>query len=76
MALLPPSMIAAGIAGGGIGTATGFLVRGENLENQGATTGQQFGGSLIGGLSGGLIGGGVGLGVSGTTMALKKVLKK
>lgn len=76
MALLPPSMIAAGIAGNGIGTAIGFMTKGETLENQGATVGQQFGGSLIGGFSGGLVGTGIGLGVSGTAVALKKILKK
>ena len=74
--ILPPSMVAAGIAGAGIGVATGFMTKGEELENQGATIMQQFGGSVVGGLGGGLAGAGIGLGVSVTAVALKHILKK
>lgn len=73
---IPPAIIAAGIAGAGIGTATGFMTKGEKLENQGASTFQQFTGSTVGGLSGGLIGTGIGVGVGGTAVALKKILGK
>lgn len=71
-----PAIIAAGIAGAGIGTATGFMTKGERLEEQGASIGQQFGGSLVGGLGGGLVGTGIGVGVSGTAVALKNILGK
>lgn len=74
--ILPPSMIAAGIAGASTGGALGFMNKGEELENQGATFGQQLSGSLGGGLKSGIVGGGIGLGISGTAVALKTILKK
>lgn len=74
--ILPPSMVAAGIAGASAGGALGFMTKGEELENQGATFGQQLGGSLSGGLRSGIGGAGIGLGVSGTAVALKSILKK
>lgn len=74
--ILPPSMVAAGIAGAGIGVAAGFMNKGEQLENQGATSMQQLGGGIAGGLGGGIAGAGIGLGVSGTAVALKHILKK
>ena len=74
--ILPPSMVAAGIAGVGIGTAAGFLTKSEELENQGASVGSQVGGSLVNGLGTGVAGAGIGLGVSGTAVALKHILGK
>ena len=71
-----PGMIAATIAGSSIGFATGVIRKGEQLENQGATLGQQFGGSIVGGITSGLTGAGIGLGTSGTIVALKSILKK
>ena len=71
-----PGVIAATIAGSSIGFATGIMRKGEQLENQGATLGQQFGGSLVGGVTSGLTGAGIGLGVSSTAVALKSILKK
>lgn len=71
-----PAIVAASIAGAGIGTATGFMVKGEKLENQGASINQQLGGSLVGGLEGALIGTGIGAGVSGTAVALRSILRK
>ena len=73
---IPPAVIAAGIAGGGLGTAYGFMSKGEHLETQGATDSQQVTGSIGGGISGGIVGIGVGAGVSGTAMALKHILGK
>ena len=69
-------MVAASIAGGGIGLAKGFMTKGEVLENQGATPMQQLGGGLAGGIGQGLVGAGIGLGISGTAVALKNILKK
>lgn len=71
-----PGIIAAGIAGGGIGTAVGFMTKGEELENAGASEFQQLTGSTVGGLQKGAIGAGIGVGVSGTAIALKKILGK
>ena len=73
---IPPAVIAAGIAGGGLGTAYGFMSKGERLESQGATDFQQVTGSITGGISGGVVGIGIGAGISGTTMALKHILGK
>lgn len=70
-----PSIVAASIAGGGIGLATNFMVKGEQSENRGDTLIQQFGHSTIGGLSGGIVGAGIGAGVSGTAIALSKVMR-
>jgi hypothetical protein len=74
--ILPPSMVAAGIAGAGIGVAAGFMTKGETLENQGASPMQQLGGGIAGGIGGGVAGAGIGIGVSGTAVALKHILKK
>jgi len=63
-------------AGGISGTAYGFATQGENLEAQGLTTSQQIIGGLKGGAIDGAIGAGVGLGISGTGLALAKILRK
>ena len=73
---IPSAVIAAGIAGGGLGTVYGLMSKGERLESQGATDFQQITGSIGGGISGGIVGVGVGAGVSGTAMALKHILGK
>ena len=73
---IPPAIIASAIAGGGIGTAAGFMTKGEELENRGASEFKQLTGSLSGGFSGGIVGAGIGVGVSGTAVALKKILGK
>lgn len=73
---VPPAMIAAGIAGGGIGTAAGIMSRGEELENMGATGFQQLGGSVVGGITHGIVGTGIGIGTAGTAIALKHILGK
>lgn len=73
---VPPAIIAAGIAGGGIGTGIGFMTRGEELENMGASEWQQLKGSTISGITHGVAGTGIGVGVAGTAMALRKVLGK
>lgn len=73
---IPPSVIAAGIAGSGIGAAAGIMKKGEALENRGASDLQQITGSLGAGVTHGLAGAGIGVGISGTTVALKKILGK
>ena len=73
---LPPAMIAAMIAGGGIGTAAGFMTAGERLEEQGAPVSKQLTGGIGNGIKDGLIGTGIGAGVSGTAYALKQVFRK
>lgn len=71
-----PGLIAASIAGGGIGTAAGIMTRGEELEKRGASEGKIIGGSLVGGLTHGVAGAGIGAGAAGTVLALKKILGK
>lgn len=73
---IPPAMIAAGIAGGGIGTAAGIMSRGERLENMGVSEFEQLTGSAVGGIKYGIAGAGIGIGVGGTAMALKKIIGK
>lgn len=73
---LPPAMIAAMIAGGGIGTAAGFMTAGERLEEQGAPVSKQLTGGIGNGIKDGLIGTGIGAGVSGTAYALKTIFRK
>ena len=73
---LPPAMIAAMIAGGGIGTAAGFMTAGERLEEQGTPVSKQLTGGIGNGIKDGLIGTGIGAGVSGTAYALKQVFRK
>lgn len=74
--IISPALIAAGIAGGGIGTGVGFLSEGERLEKQGATGWEQFTGSIGDGIVGGLGGTAIGVGSASTVMALKKILGK
>lgn len=71
-----PGIIAATIAGSGVGLATGAMIKGERSENQGDSGLQQTGQFLYGGITGGVIGGGIGVGIGGTAFALKKVLGK
>ena len=71
-----PAIIAASIAGGGIGLAGGTMVKGQKLEEQGASEFDQLVKPLGTGITTGLIGAGIGAGVSGTAVALKKVLGK
>ena len=73
---LPPAMIAAMIAGGGIGTAAGFMTAGERLEEQGAPISNQLTGGIGYGIKDGIIGAGIGAGVSGTAIALKQIFRK
>lgn len=73
---LPPAMIAAMIAGGGIGTAAGFMTAGERLEEQGTPVSKQLTGGVGNGIKDGIIGTGIGAGVSGTALALKSILRK
>lgn len=73
---LPPAIIAAMIAGGGIGTAAGFMTAGERLEEQGAPVSKQLTGGVGNGIKDGIIGTGIGAGVSGTALALKSILRK
>ena len=73
---LPPAMIAAMIAGGGIGTAAGFMTAGERLEEQGAPVSKQLTGGIGNGIKDSLIGTGIGAGISGTAIALKQIFRK
>ena len=73
---LPPAMIAAMIAGGGIGTAAGFMTAGERLEEQGAPVSKQLTGGIGNGIKDGLIGTSIGAGISGTAYALKTIFRK
>ena len=73
---IPPAMIAAMIAGGGIGTVTGFMTAGERLEEQGAPVSKQLTGGIGNGIKDSLIGTGIGAGVSGTAIALKQIFRK
>ena len=73
---LPPAMIAAMIAGGGIGTAAGFMTAGERLEEQGAPVSKRLTGGIGNGIKDGLIGTGIGAGISGTAYALKTIFRK
>ena len=70
-------LIQSAIATGAVvGTAFGFVTEGERLEAEGAPTSQQITGALGTGAMDGLIGAGTGLGVSGTGLALAKILGK
>ena len=71
-----PGIIAATIAGGGIGLATGAMTRGERSEERGDSGLQQTGQFLYGGIAGGIVGAGIGVGVGGTASALKHILRK
>ena len=73
---IPPAMIAAMVAGGGIGTAAGFMTAGERLEEQGAPVSKQLTGGIGNGIKDSLIGTGIGAGISGTAIALKQVFRK
>ena len=73
---IPPSVIAAMVAGGGIGTAAGFMTAGERLEEQGAPVSKQLTGGIGNGIKDGLIGTGIGAGISGTAYALKTIFRK
>lgn len=70
-----PITIAASIAGG-TGAIAGFMIKGENAENAGLSTGNQVKNSVIGGISGGLIGAGTAGATGGTVMAIRKMLRK
>lgn len=61
---------------GGFGATGSFMVKGQQLEEQGASTSGQISGGLKYGVKNGIIAGGVGVGVSGTAMALAKILKR
>ena len=71
-----PGIIAATIAGGGIGLATGAMTRGERSEERGDSGLQQTGQFLYGGITGEIVGAGIGVGVGGTASALKHILRK
>ena len=73
---IPPSIIAAMVAGGGIGTTAGFMTAGERLEEQGAPVSKQLTGGIGNGIKDGLIGTGIGAGISGTAYALKTIFRK
>lgn len=67
---------ASAIAGGSIGFATGFLNKGQKLEEDGASTFNQITGSLGQGVISGAVGVGAGIGISSTATALKGILKR
>lgn len=69
-------IIAATIAGGGIGLATGAMTRGERSEERGDSGLQQTGQFLYGGITGGIVGTSIGIGIGGTASALKHILGK
>lgn len=69
-------IIAATIAGGGIGMATGAMTRGERSEEHGDSGLQQTGQFIYGGITGGIVGTGIGVGIGGTASALKHILGK
>ena len=71
-----PGIIAATIAGGGIGLATGAMTKGERSEERGDSESQQAGQFLYCGITGGIVGAGIGVGVGGTASALKHILGK
>lgn len=71
-----PGIIAAMIAGGGMGMATGAMARGERSEEDGESGLQQTGQFLYGGITGGAVGTGIGASVGGTAYALKHILGK
>ena len=71
-----PGMIAAAIAGGGIGMSVGAMTKGETSEERGDSGLKQTGNFLYGGFTGSLVGTGIGLGVGGTASALKHILGK
>ena len=71
-----PAIIAASIAGGGIGTAAGVMIKGEQLEHQGASNLEQMTRIIPNGLQGGIIGAGIGAGASGTAVALRAIFRK
>lgn len=71
-----PGIIAATIAGGGIGLSIGAMSKGEQSEERGDSGFQQTGQFLYGGVIGGGIGAGVGVGIGGTASALKHILRK
>ena len=69
-------MIAAAIAGGGIGMSVGAMTKGEASEERGDSGLQQTGQFLYGGITGGIVGTGIGIGIGGTASALKHILGK
>lgn len=71
-----PLIIASSIAGGTIGAASGFMIKGESAENSGMSDSSQLKEGLVGGLSYGLIGAGTGAVTAGTAIALKNILRK
>lgn len=71
-----PGIIAATIAGSGIGMSVGAMTRGEQSEERGDSGLQQTGQFLYGGITGGIIGTGIGAGIGGTASALKHILGK
>ena len=71
-----PGIIAATIAGSGIGFATGAMSKGEQSEERGDSGLKQTGQFLYGGVTGGAIGTGIGIGIGGTAAALKHILRK
>ena len=71
-----PGMIAAAIAGGGIGMSVGAMAKGETSEERGDSGLQQTGQFLYGGITGGIVGTSIGIGIGGTASALKHILGK
>ena len=71
-----PGIIAATIAGGGIGLAIGAMTKSERSEENGDSSLQQTGQFLYGGITGGIVGTGIGVGIGGTASALKHILGK
>jgi hypothetical protein len=70
-----PSIIAATIAGGGIGTAVGVMTKAEQLEERGASGVDQVFQPMKSGLKTGIIGSGIGAGASGVAIALAGILR-
>ena len=71
-----PGIIAATIAGSGIGMAAGAMTRGEHSEERGDSGLQQTSQFIYGGITGGIVGTGIGVGVGGTASALKHIVRK
>lgn len=64
------------IAGGSLGAVGGFMTRGEELENNGASDIKQVAGGLAHGVFTGAIGVGVGAGSVAAASALRGIFKK
>lgn len=74
--LTSPKVVAAAIAGGGIGLVGGAMISGQQAEEAGAPLSQQALSTLSGGASAGLTGTAIGFGGSVALTAAKQILRK